>query len=351
MQGLLGDAAFPGDAGLPGGCVVPSSQRPAPRHVSSHLGPRAPVGSHTDHSLGSRLDVPWEQCHAAGGCERVCLCVCTRVRVCARMCVCVHLPARAKAPAWCAVRVPRPGRVCVRAAHVCTVWVCGVWMHTACVCAYARAVHVLCTCPRVPRAVHACAVSALCTRSPTAPSAPLGGWGGHNPALQEGSGGGHGGHAMLASHTHTHIPPPHPSLLPRQQGEPGASLGTGYHQPLPPRCGGPGCPQGGWRWPGGGRASVTPQPHGSTRLHRLWDSTQHRPGLWGAPKLRGQRCSGTTAQTPPAAGHCLARWVCGSLAITAALLTLPPARATRGWVPGVWHCRRRHVRTPLPAWL
>lgn len=108
-------------------------------------------------------------------------------------------------------------------------------------------------------------------------------------------------------------------------------MGTGYHQPLPPRCGGPGCPQGGWRWPGGWPCfSDPPAPWEHTAAPPLG---QHPAPPWalGCPKAAGAAMLRHDGTDPPAAGRCLARPEAGrpmGLARLAGHHRCPPDLAT-----------------------
>lgn len=337
---MLGNAGFPGRCRVCWGMQRSRGMRsfqgePAPSSRACQLPPWS-TGSHSEPRFpgAPAPTVPWRAGWMSPGSSATLLGgVSARVAVCvhARACVCISLHVR-KHPLGVRCVCPHPVRVCARAAHACTAWVCGVWMHGAHVCAHMPALctHVLharvgSTC------AHACRVLCLlCARHRQLHS---GAGGGIIQPCRRARGGGHGGHAMLASHTHTHIhpPPPRPSLLPRQQGEPGASLGTGYHQPLPPRCGGPGCPQGGWRWPGGWPCfSDPPAPWEHTAAPPLG---QHPAPPWalGCPKAAGAAMLRHDGTDPPAAGRCLARPEAGrpmGLARLAGHHRCPPDLAT-----------------------
>lgn len=364
---MLGNAGFPGRCRVCWGMQRSRGMRsfqgePAPSSRACQLPPWS-TGSHSEPRFpgAPAPTVPWRAGWMSPGSSATLLGgVSARVAVCvhARACVCISLHVR-KHPLGVRCVCPHPVRVCARAAHACTAWVCGVWMHGAHVCAHMPALctHVLharvgSTC------AHACRVLCLlCARHRQLHSGAGGGI--IQPCRRARGGGPRGARDACVTHTHTYTPPlPVHRCCHGNKGSPEHPWVPGTTSPSRRDAGDLAVPREGGGGRGGGRASVTPQPHGSTRLHRLWDSTQHRPGLWGAPKPRGQRCSGTMAQTPRLQDAAWldqkqgGPWVWpGSLAITAALLTLPPARATRGWVPGVWHCPRRHVRTPLPAWL
>lgn len=250
---MLGNAGFPGRCRVCWGMQRSRGMRsfqgePAPSSRACQLPPWS-TGSHSEPRFpgAPAPTVPWRAGWMSPGSSATLLGgVSARVAVCvhARACVCISLHVR-KHPLGVRCVCPHPVRVCARAAHACTAWVCGVWMHGAHVCAHMPALctHVLharvgSTC------AHACRVLCLlCARHRQLHSGAGGGI--IQPCRRARGGGPRGARDACVTHTHTHTPPPSPSIAVATATR-GARSILGYRVPPAP----PAAMRGTWLSPG-----------------------------------------------------------------------------------------------------